>query len=381
VTFDLGILGGGQLARMTALAAHRSGLRCLALDPDPGCPAAQVASWQEGRLDDPSAIAEVLRQSGRVALENEFVPAEALERALGLAGAGPSVLVPGVGTLATIQDKLRQREALAACGVPQPGFGAAACAADVLAAGDRWPDGFVVKRRFGGYDGKGTRFVGPGGSAEAGEALERDGWFEGLGCLAEELVGFRRELAVMVVRDGGACVSFPPVETRQEAGVCSLVWTLEPDDEAGAQAVAVAESAAHAVGAAGLTGVELFDLGDGRVWVNELAPRPHNSGHYTLDWGGPSQFEAHVRSVLGLPLPPLEGGEAAMANLIGQEGAGPWRLALEAALQAEPSAYFHWYGKAEARPGRKMGHVNTAGPRAKERAEAARAAFYAAWRG
>jgi 5-(carboxyamino)imidazole ribonucleotide synthase len=373
--YDLGILGGGQLARMTVLAAHRAGVRCLALDPESDCPAAQVGDCLPGRLDDPEALASLLRACGRVTLENEFVPAAAVRRALELADSPPDATVPSVECLATVQDKLAQREALAHADVPQPRFEALAGPDSLPPALARLGGRAVVKRRFGGYDGRGTWFA----SSPAAVPPQA---FEGLGLLAEEHVPFVRELAAMVVRACGATQCFPVVATAQREGVCDLVWTLGTEDDALVrQAEDVARRAVEAVGGSGLFGVEMFERADGAVLVNEIAPRPHNSGHYTLDWGGPSQFEAHWRACLGLPMPPLEGGEAAMANILGPATPGDWQRARDGAVRAEPSAFVHWYGKSDWRPGRKLGHINAAGPGAKERAERARAAFLSAWSG
>lgn len=373
--FEIGILGGGQLARMTVLAAHRAGVRCLSLDPDPGCPAAQVGPCEAGRIDDPGAIAAVLRRCGRVTLENEFVPAEAVIEALRMAGRRTDCLVPSLDALAKIQDKLAQRRMLEAAGVPQPDFVEVDGPGAVEGARNRLGGPIVLKRRFGGYDGKGTWFDGPSLEQAAGQ-----GAFEGLGAMAEAHVPFRRELAVMVAVSAGVASAFPTVATLQTDGICDLVWTLDEEDgQAAAKAQEVALQAALAAGGDGLFGIELFQTQHGAVLVNEMAPRPHNSGHYTLDWGGPSQFEAHWRCVLGLPLPALEGREAAMANLLGPGRPGDWARARAAALREVPEAFVHGYGKAEARKGRKLGHINAAGPGALEAVQRARAAFFDAW--
>ena len=363
--YDLGFLGGGQLARMSIQAAQRMGLRCLSLDPGAGGPAAQVADATVGWLDDPSAIAEVLRTCERVTLENEFIPADSIRAALRLAGREDLCLVPGVEALATIQDKLLQRRAYEAAGVPSPRAVEAERAEEV---------GFpcVLKARFGGYDGKGTRVARTREDYEVLRPTWQDGW------LAEEYVPFTRELAVMVCRYGGHAFAFPTVETVQTDYVCDLVFPTDLN------ATTLALAAVEAVGGEGLFGVEVFET-KGRVSVNEIAPRPHNTGHYTLDWGGPSQFEAHVRAAMGLPpVEPTSCDFAVMANLLGQPGAGDYRRGLAGAL-ADPGVRFHWYGKAEAKPGRKMGHLNVVGGSDEtieatvERARAARAAFYAAW--
>jgi 5-(carboxyamino)imidazole ribonucleotide synthase len=223
----------------------------------------------------------------------------------------------------------------------------------------------ILKARFGGYDGKGTRWA---RTPEEFDAL-RNEWEPG-GWLAEELVPFRRELAVMVARSANETRCFPTMETVQVNHVCDLVFPADAD------ASEAAIAAVEAVEGFGLFGVELFELPDGSFQINEIAPRPHNTGHYTLDWGGPSQFEVHVRLAMGLPLPELTGSEAAMANLLAP-GPADWRAGLRAALAAEPSAHVHWYGKAELKPGRKVGHINASGPGCRERVVRAREAFWA----
>ncbi|MGV3617689.1 MAG: 5-(carboxyamino)imidazole ribonucleotide synthase [Fimbriimonas sp.] len=361
-TYDLGFLGGGQLARMSIQAAQRMGLTCLSLDPTAGGPAAQVADSVVGRLDDPQAIADILRRCRRVTLENEFIPANAIREAFALAGVPETNLVPSVDALETIQDKLRQREAYAKAGVASP---KAVALEDNPVGQIGFP--MVLKARFGGYDGKGTRYARTPEEFEAHRPLwERGGW------LAEQFVPFKREVAVMVSigENGEGC--FPTMHTVQENHVCDLVYP------SGADASAVALAAARAVGGKGLFGVELFEDEAGRFSVNEIAPRPHNTGHYTLDWGGVSQFEQHVRIALDLPLGRAEGILVCMANLLGQPGAGDFRRGLAAALKV-PGVHVHWYGKAEAKPGRKMGHLNAVGDGCVDRAQAAREAFYRAW--
>lgn len=360
--YDLGFLGGGQLARMSIQAAQRMGLTCLSLDPGENGPAAQVADAVVGRLDDPQAIADIFRRCRRVTLENEFIPSEAIREAIRLAGVEESNLIPSVDALEIIQDKLLQRLAYLREGVPTPR--AVAMEDDPIGA-----IGFpmVLKARFGGYDGKGTRYARSPQEFETHRPLwENGGW------LAEEFVPFKREVAVMVFIGEEEAGCFPTMETVQKDHVCDLVFP------SGTDASEVALAAARAVGGRGLFGVELFEHEDGTYSVNEIAPRPHNTGHYTLDWGAVSQFEQHVRLVMGLPLGRAEGLDVCMANLLGQEGAGDFRKGLEAALEV-PGVHVHWYGKSEAKKGRKMGHLNAVGEGCIERAERARAAFYAAW--
>lgn len=343
------------------------GLTCLSLDPDPKSPASQIAPAVQGALDDPEAVAKVVGNCHRVTLENEFIPATVIAGALQRVGRGPEVVVPGLDTLATIQDKLLQREALARAGVPSPT--AIELADDGTLAVARLGYPLVLKARFGGYDGKGTLTI------RDPETLEdtRTRW-EGGGWLAEAYVPFRRELAVMVVRTPAMTAVFPTMETVQTHHVCDVVFPAD------VQAAEIALAAVEAVQGYGIFGVELFEESDGRLSVNELAPRPHNTGHYTLDWGGASQFDQHVRAAFGLPLAPVEGLPVAMANLLGQRSVGDWRRGLVAAISTDSDIRFHWYGKHESRPGRKMGHLNAVGEHVRERVEAARDRFYNAWR-
>ena len=363
-TYDLGILGGGQLARMTALAARASGVSTLVLDPDPASPASYAAAVEVGALADPDAIARVAKNVGALTLENEFVPADAIRTA-------KADIMPGADTLATVQDKLRQREAYAAAGVPSPR------AVEAKDAGELG-ESVVLKARFGGYDGKGTRTARTRDEYEALRPTWEHGW------LAEELVPFRRELAVMAyVSRTGEEGNFPAVVTEQKDSVCDLVYPLD-DARVAAEAERVARLAVAAVGGVGLFGVELFELESGEILVNEIAPRPHNSGHYTQDWGGLSQFEAHWRLALGVRLPEsAKGRPTAMANLLGVERAGSHLDAIRASLEeVHRSARFHWYNKAESRPGRKMGHVNVTGlnpTQVRKRAIAAQKAFLRHW--
>jgi len=363
---DLGFLGGGQLARMSILAAHRMGLRCMSLDPAADSPSSQVAPAIEGQLADPEAVATLIRQCRRLTLENEFIPADALRDAFHLAKRDPADLIPGLDTLATIQDKLLQREALMRSGVPSP-------EARALDPGAAWPEAPVVlKARFGGYDGKGTRYARTAEEWETNTAyLPQHGW------LVEGFVPFVRELAVMVYRSPLATGAFPVMETVQTHHVCDLVYPA-PSSTPSERAREVAIAAVEAVAGYGLFGVELFECSDGQILVNEIAPRPHNTGHYTLDWGGVSQFEQHVRLAMGWMPDQPQGGEVCMANLLGQSGAGDVRTAIAAAI-SEPGIHVHWYGKAEAKLGRKMGHLNAVGPDAVRRAIEGRERFYRAW--
>jgi phosphoribosylaminoimidazole carboxylase PurK protein len=367
MTHDIGFLGGGQLARMSIQAAQRMGLKCISLDPGQQTPASEIAPAFCGSLDDPDSIATIARQVAHLALENEFIPAAALREGLEKASLNEHNLVPEIDTLATIQDKLLQRQAFLSSEVPSPN--AIAIDADATDAIEQIGFPMVLKARFGGYDGRGTRY------ARTLEELQSHAhlWQEG-GWLAESFVPFRRELAAMVYIDrAGKAGCFPTMETIQTDHVCDLVFP------SGVDASQTAIAAVRAVNGHGLFGVEMFEIEDGSIQINELAPRPHNTGHYTLDWGGVSQFEQHVRLVMDLPTIEPAGQATCMANLLGQPGAHDYRLGLRAALEAEPEARIHWYAKAESRPGRKMGHINVVGADCFERAKRAREAFYKAW--
>jgi 5-(carboxyamino)imidazole ribonucleotide synthase len=353
--YDVGIAGAGQLARMTCLAAWPLGVRVAVLGR-PDEPAAPMAAGVvEGDWRDAEAVVRLGAACGVVTLENEFVDAGALAA---VQAAGTPVR-PDAGALAGVQDKALQKELLRAAGLPTAPFLLVEAAGDLAAAGRElgWP--LMLKARRLGYDGYGNATC-----ADAGEAREAFARLDaGDGVLAEGFVAFERELAVMVARaPGGAEASYPVVETVQANHVCHEVIAPAPIAAgASARAGEVAQAAAAAAQGLGVTGVEMFLAPGGEVLVNELAPRPHNSGHYTIEAAETSQFENHLRGVLDLPLGQtgLRAPAAAMVNLLGSR-TGPADPGIAAAL-AVPGAHLHLYDKAEVRPGRKMGHVTALG--------------------
>ena len=352
---------------MSIQSAQRMGLKCLSLDPGEHTPASEIAPAIAGNLNDSESIAKLASQCDRLALENEFIPADALHAGLKKAGVKEDRLIPEIETLATIQDKLLQRQAFLAAEVPSPHAISIHADGSEAIAQIRFP--MVLKARFGGYDGRGTRYARTLEEFHSHAHLWQPG-----GWMAESFVPFKRELASMVFIDReGNAGCFPTMETIQTHHVCDLVFP------SGVDASAVAIAAVRAVNGHGLFGVEMFELEDGSIQINELAPRPHNTGHYTLDWGGVSQFDQHVRLVMDLPAIAPEGNETCMANLLGQANAKDFRPAIRSALGEEPEARIHWYGKAESRPGRKMGHLNVVGDNCVERARRAREAFYRGW--
>jgi 5-(carboxyamino)imidazole ribonucleotide synthase len=365
--YDVGIAGAGQLARMTALAAWPLGIRVAVLGgPDePASPmAAGVVPGDWKRAEDVLALA---RAVGTVTLENEFVDAAALAAA---EAAGTPVR-PAPRTLAVVQDKALQKAMLAEAGLPVPRFVVVTRPEELAAVGRElgWP--LVLKARRLGYDGYGNATCAD--EEEAAAALVRlDG---GDGVLAEGFVRFARELAVMVARaPSSAPRAYPVVETVQRHHVChEVIAPAQVPDAVARRAADVALAAAAAAEGVGVTGVELFQMDDGTVLVNELAPRPHNSGHYTIEACETSQFENHLRGVLDLPLGSTElRAPAAMVNLLG-ERAGPAEPRLARALAVE-GAHVHLYDKREVRVRRKMGHVTALAPTAGEALRRARAA-------
>lgn len=347
----IGIVGGGQLGRMLALAAARLGFRVAVLAHAPGSPAGQVCAEEiVGAYDDPEAIGRLAARADVVTFEFENVSAEALAAA---ARAGAPVAPPG-RALAVSQDRLDEKRFLNAHGLHTAPFAPIDAAADIAAALEQLGAPALLKTRREGYDGKGQAWISTAAEAEAA--------FAAVGARPAILEGravFVRELSVIAARGrDGRVAAYPVGENRHEAGV--LRTTLAPASvspalaaEAGRMATVLLEALDYV----GVIGVELFELEDGRLLVNEFAPRVHNTGHWTLDGCEVDQFEQHIRAVAGWPLGPTEAlMRVEMTNLLGAE-ADDW-----AALAADPDARLWLYGKRDAAPGRKMGHVNRMRP-------------------
>ncbi|HWH15035.1 MAG TPA: 5-(carboxyamino)imidazole ribonucleotide synthase [Miltoncostaeaceae bacterium] len=369
--FDVGIAGAGQLARMTCLAAWPLGIRVAVLGA-PDEPAAPMAAGVvEGAWTDAEAVAALGRSCRVVTLENEFVAAAALAA---VEAAGTPVR-PRAASVGVVQDKALQKDRLRDAGLPVPRFVVAERPGDVEAAGRDlgWP--LVLKSRTLGYDGYGNATC--GSPEEARTAMAR--LDRGEGVLVEEWVMFTGELAAMVARSTrGEEAVYPVVETVQRDHVCTeVVAPARIPGDVRARAREIASTAAGAADGLGVTGVEMFLMGSGAVLVNELAPRPHNSGHYTIEGCETSQFENHLRGILGLPLGSvqLRAPAAAMVNILGTRS-GPADPDVAAALEV-PGAHLHLYDKREVRVRRKMGHVTALGGRAEDALEAARRAVRA----
>ncbi|MEU4636283.1 5-(carboxyamino)imidazole ribonucleotide synthase [Micromonospora chalcea] len=369
----VGMVGGGQLARMTHQAAIALGqsLRVLALAPDDGA-ALVAADVQYGDHTDLAALRTFAKGCDVVTFDHEHVPNEHI-RALTDEGVK---LFPPAEALVHAQDKRVMRERLGDLGAPNPAWRPVESPADLIAFGEEtgWP--VVLKAARGGYDGRGVWMVDDAGAAGELAATLLAG---GTPLLVEERVKLRRELAVQVARSPfGQVAAYPVVETVQRDGICVEVLAPAPDlpEEQAVAAQQLAIDLATALGVVGLLAVELFDTPSGLV-VNELAMRPHNSGHWTIEGARTSQFEQHLRAVLDYPMgdTSLTAPVVVMANVLGGEPGG---ISIDERLHhlfaAEPGAKVHLYGK-QVRPGRKIGHVTVLGNDLEDvRARAGRAA-------
>lgn len=368
----LGIVGGGQLAKMTALAGLQLGCDVVVLERNNYSPAANLASHSIiGDWDNAEALLQLASQVDVVTLENEFVDARSL-RVLEEAG---YTLWPSARTIGLVQDKLIQKETVLKAGLPVPRFMAVSSPADIVTAGGTfgWP--LLLKARRNAYDGKGNATV--RSADEVDSAWAKLGGNAGRQLYVEEFCRFQKELAVMVTRGRrGETAIYPVVETVQENHVCHLVKApAEVAPEVAARAAEVASRAVESLGAVGSFGVEMFLTANNEIFVNELAPRVHNSGHYTIEACFCSQFENHVRAVLGWPLgsASMVTPAAVMVNLLGSSKAVGRPLGIQEALKV-PGAHVHVYGKAMSGPGRKMGHVTALGRTMGEALETARKA-------
>ncbi|MDQ8027298.1 MAG: 5-(carboxyamino)imidazole ribonucleotide synthase [Brevundimonas sp.] len=343
----LGILGGGQLGRMLSQAASRLGFNVVILDPEENSPAGRVSQGQViGAYDDPTALNVLGRVAQAVTFEFENVPAASVQT---LVDSGAQV-APGARALAVAQDRVDEKTFLNSVGATTVDFAAVDSLDDLVAGLERLGVPSVLKTRREGYDGKGQVWV--KSVADAADAFAAIG---GKPAVLEAKAAFTRELSVIAARgrDGQVAV-YPLGENIHQGGV--LKTTVAPaavDAKTDARAREIATAILNGLDYVGVLGVELFDLGDGTLLVNEIAPRVHNTGHWTQDGCVCDQFEQHIRAVAGWPLGPTEPhARVEMTNLLGDE-VDQWT-----ALAAEPDARLHLYGKAEARPGRKMAHVN-----------------------
>jgi 5-(carboxyamino)imidazole ribonucleotide synthase len=348
----IGIVGGGQLGRMTALAAARLGYRCHILTPEPDSPAAQVSAGVTlGDYEDPAALRDFAARVDVITFEFENVSAAGLEL---LASLKP--VRPGPAVLRISQDRLAEKGFLNRAGIATAPWRAVEDLAGLHAAVAELGLPAILKTTRLGYDGKGQFMLRHGDdAAQAFDALAPKP------LVLEGFVNFSCEISVVVARgvDGGIA-AFDTVENRHRDHILDMTFApARIPERIAAAAQTIARQVAVALDLVGLLAVEMFVDADGQVLVNEIAPRPHNSGHWTIDACPASQFEQHVRAVAGLPLPPaVRHSDAVMKNLV-----GPAEAALWPEILATPGLIPHLYGKAEARPGRKMGHVTRLFPK------------------
>ncbi len=342
----IGILGGGQLGRMTALAAARLGYRCQIFAPESGGPASQVSAGETiAQYDDLDALARFAEAVDVATFEFENVPVASVERLL------QSVPVrPGPKALAVAQDRLVEKSFLRSIDIPTAPFYEVNNASELQASVGELSAPAVLKTVRLGYDGKGQVLIQP--DSNLSDAFLEMGADRGV---LEKWIDFRMEMSVILARGiDGKTVTFDPAENRHKHHI--LDTTIVPARVPGSvaeEARALAERIADALGLVGLLAVELFVTHDDNIIVNEIAPRPHNSGHWTMNACDTCQFEQFVRAICGQPLGSTNRyADAVMTNLVG-EGVNDWKKALR-----QPDLHLHLYGKDEARAGRKMGHVN-----------------------
>ena len=346
----LGVLGGGQLGRMFTLAAYSMGYRVVVLDPDPHSPAGLIADQHiKANYRDHAALQMLGDECAAVTTEFENVPAESMEY-LGKFCA----VRPNAEAVRIAQDRIREKTFVQDHGLATAAFAAIYEDADIVAAIETLTAPLLMKTASLGYDGKGQVQVNT--LAEARSAFEQLG---NAACVLEEMVDLEREISVILARSiSGQTSVYPVGENRHVNGI--LDTTIVPatiDATLGEQAIDMATRLADSMDYCGILAVEFFCTRQGDLLINELATRPHNSGHYTVDACTTSQFEQQVRMMCGLPPADTQMlSPVVMTNLLGdiwKDGEPDWQQVLN-----EPQAHLHLYGKKEARPGRKMGHIN-----------------------
>ncbi|PEN14929.1 5-(carboxyamino)imidazole ribonucleotide synthase [Longibacter salinarum] len=353
----VGVLGGGQLGKMMAAAAQQLGVHTRLLSPKDAGPMQFFADSRSGDWRDPEVLRRFARECDVITVESEWAPAAEMAEVL----PENAALRPGPSTLDLIKDKGVQNRTLAEAGLPLPPFACCHTLSDAVDAASKLGYPVVVKQYRGSYDGYGN-------ATARDESELRQAWPDLAaddGALIEAFIPFERELAVQVARrPGGEQVTYPVAYTVQRDHRCHAVVVPAPiDEDVSERAREVAAAAVDAVDGVGLTAVELFQTEDNDILVNELAPRPHNTGHYSIEGSHTSQFENHIRAILDWPLgdPGLRANSAVMVNVLGhRDGRPPKTTGLREALSVSGAAV-HIYGKPQVRPNRKMGHVTVVG--------------------
>jgi len=367
----IGVLGGGQLGRMLGFAARALGYRIVVLDPDPACPSASIADRVvTGAYDDVAAARELAADSDVVTYELEHVAAKVVA-----AVAESTPVRPGIEPLRVTQDRFAERAFVEAAGIAVAPWRAVTSVEDLRSAASELGTPLRLKAQMGGYDGRSQVRIGD--VAEIGDSLERLGRPAGESLLVERELDFESELSVIVARGTDRrSAAFPPARNVHDAGI--LVESVAPAELPQDALIAAEDIGCRLAGAMDLTGtltVELFLLRDGSLVVNELAPRVHNSGHWTIEGAATSQFEQHIRAIAGLPLGPTDAHRStAIVNVLGTGELRDARLLGIAAALAVPETHLHLYDKRRVFERRKMGHVTALGSTTQEALERARAA-------
>ncbi|MEM6998842.1 MAG: 5-(carboxyamino)imidazole ribonucleotide synthase [Pseudomonadota bacterium] len=354
----IGIVGGGQLAKMTSLPAMELGCEIVILEKTRNTPSSSLAAEVlYGNWDDPINLLSLANKVDVVSLENEFVDANALQEVED----ADHLLFPSAKTIGLVQDKLIQKQTLSEVGIPVAPFIGVNSKQDIEENANElgWP--VVLKARRNGYDGKGNATLKSANDIE-------DAW-EKLDCDNRELYlegfcNFKCELAVIITRaiDGGM-VNYPVVESIQKDHICHIVRApARIDKELADKAIEMARNAVSTIDGIGSIGVEMFLTEDDQIVLNEMAPRVHNSGHYTIEACECSQFENHVRAITGMPLGSTKmiSSAAVMINMLGEEEGTGYPVGIAEALAVD-GAHIHVYGKAATNIGRKMGHITALG--------------------
>ncbi|KAF8663274.1 hypothetical protein HU200_055884 [Digitaria exilis] len=359
----VGVLGGGQLGKMLCQAASQMGIKIVILDPLQGCPASSVCHEHVvGSFSDGDAVREFSKMCGVLTVEIEHVDAATLEK---LEKQGVDC-EPKASTISIIQDKYRQKKHFSKFGIPLPDFMEVDSLQSIEKAGEMFGYPLMVKSKRNAYDGRGNAVAQK--KEELSSVVSSLGGFEH-GLYVERWTPFVKELSVIVARSrDGSTVCYPVVETVHKDNICHVVEApAEVSDKIKKSATGVAEKAIKSLEGAGVFAVELFLTEDDQILLNEVAPRPHNSGHHTIESCYTSQYEQHLRAILGIPLgdPSMKAPAAIMYNILGEdEGEAGFFLAhqlIERALNI-PGASVHWYAKPEMRKQRKMGHITIVGP-------------------
>lgn len=366
----IGIVGGGQLGRMLTLAAIPLGYRVVVINPTADSPAAQVGAEEiVAQLYDQAALREMAKQSDYITVEIEHLDADILD----VLAAGGKQVNPAPKTIKLIQDKFLQKQFLDKAGIPVAPFVEITDRNSAAKALKDFGGNMLIKTRHGAYDGRGNMLI--MNLADIDKALEI---FADQQLYAEALVPFKKELAVMVARSvNGDIASYPVVETIHQRNICVEVLAPAPiSDKQLKQAKKIAVKVAKLLEGAGVFGVEMFLTRNNKIVVNEIAPRVHNSGHYTLEANRTSQFEQHVRAITGMPLGDagMVVPAAVMINVLGERD-GPTKHKGLAATLKIPDVSVHLYGKSPTKIDRKMGHITATGkslPDARKRARLAR---------